>query len=169
MLDAGLLLVTYVYQVAFPGGSGRFDLPERRDESFGGTLRRWLLVSGFTNTFTSGKGMSRLLSILTLFFFVVLSLYPFAWMFFSSFKNNKKFTNLPSCFPEQFDGQAYGMLLDGQFVDFTGSLWHSVLIATTQALLATLVSALAGFVLARYSFSFESIFDRSCPFNHPYP
>ena len=27
MLDAGLLLVTYVYQVAFPGGSGRFDLP----------------------------------------------------------------------------------------------------------------------------------------------
>lgn len=27
MMDAGLLLVTYVYQVAFPGGSGRFDLP----------------------------------------------------------------------------------------------------------------------------------------------
>ena len=27
MLDSGLLLVTYVYQVAFPGGSGRFDLP----------------------------------------------------------------------------------------------------------------------------------------------
>ena len=26
MMDAGLLLVTYVYQVAFPGGSGRFDL-----------------------------------------------------------------------------------------------------------------------------------------------
>jgi multiple sugar transport system permease protein len=27
VLDAGLLFVTYVYQVAFPGGSGRFDLP----------------------------------------------------------------------------------------------------------------------------------------------
>lgn len=27
MLDAGLLLVTYIYQVAFPGGSGRFDFP----------------------------------------------------------------------------------------------------------------------------------------------
>ena len=27
MLDSGLLLVTYVYQVAFPGGSGRFNLP----------------------------------------------------------------------------------------------------------------------------------------------
>ena len=27
MLDSGLLLVTYVYQVAFPGGSGRFDFP----------------------------------------------------------------------------------------------------------------------------------------------
>ncbi len=27
ILDAGLLLVTYIYQVAFPGGSGRFDFP----------------------------------------------------------------------------------------------------------------------------------------------
>lgn len=27
ILDSGLLLVTYVYQVAFPSGSGRFDLP----------------------------------------------------------------------------------------------------------------------------------------------
>lgn len=27
VMDAGLLFVTYVYQVAFPGGGGRFDLP----------------------------------------------------------------------------------------------------------------------------------------------
>jgi ABC-type sugar transport system permease subunit len=27
VLDSGLLFVTYAYQVAFPGGSGRFDLP----------------------------------------------------------------------------------------------------------------------------------------------
>jgi multiple sugar transport system permease protein len=27
ILDSGLLMVTYVYQVAFPGGSGRFDFP----------------------------------------------------------------------------------------------------------------------------------------------
>ena len=27
VLDAGLLFVTYAYQVAFPGGGGRFDLP----------------------------------------------------------------------------------------------------------------------------------------------
>ena len=27
ILDSGLLLVTYAYQVAFPGGSGRFDFP----------------------------------------------------------------------------------------------------------------------------------------------
>jgi ABC-type sugar transport system permease subunit len=27
ILDSGLLFVTYVYQVAFPGGSGRFDFP----------------------------------------------------------------------------------------------------------------------------------------------
>ena len=27
IMDAGLLLVTYVYQVAFPGGSGQFNFP----------------------------------------------------------------------------------------------------------------------------------------------
>ena len=27
VLDAGLLVVTYAYQVAFPGGGGRFDIP----------------------------------------------------------------------------------------------------------------------------------------------
>ena len=27
ILDSGLLFVTYLYQVAFPGGSGRFDFP----------------------------------------------------------------------------------------------------------------------------------------------
>jgi ABC-type sugar transport system permease subunit len=27
ILDSGLLLVTYLYQVAFPGGSGQFDFP----------------------------------------------------------------------------------------------------------------------------------------------
>ena len=43
MLDAGLLLVTYVYQVAFPGGSGRFDLP--------GAAAMSLLVAPFVACF----------------------------------------------------------------------------------------------------------------------
>ena len=96
--------------------------------------------------------MSRLLSVLVLVGFVLLSLYPFAWMFFSSFKTNQEIYLPTQLLPEEFDGQAYRMLLDGKFIDFTGSLWQSVFIATAQALLATLVSALAGFVLARYSF-----------------
>jgi len=96
--------------------------------------------------------MSRLLSILMLFGFVLLSLYPFAWMFFSSFKTNKEIYQPSQLLPEEFDAQAYGMLLGGKFVDFTDSLWQSVMIATLQALLATFVSALAAFVLARYSF-----------------
>ena len=39
-MDAGLLLVTYVYQVAFPGGSGQFDFP--------GATAMSLLVVPFT-------------------------------------------------------------------------------------------------------------------------
>ena len=96
--------------------------------------------------------MSRLLSVLVLVGFVLLSLYPFAWMFFSSFKTNQEIYLPTQLLPEEFDGQAYRMLLNGKFIDFTGSLWQSVFIATAQALLATLFSALAGFVLARYSF-----------------
>ena len=43
MMDAGLLLVTYVYQVAFPGGSGQFDFP--------GATAMSLLVVPFTAFF----------------------------------------------------------------------------------------------------------------------
>ena len=96
--------------------------------------------------------MSRLLSSIVLVGFVLLSLYPFAWMFFSSFKTNQEIYLPTQLLPEDFDGQAYRMLLDGKFIDFAGSLWQSAFIATSQALLATLVSAMAGFVLARYSF-----------------
>jgi multiple sugar transport system permease protein len=34
ILDSGLLFITYVYQVAFPGGSGRFDFPTAAAMSF---------------------------------------------------------------------------------------------------------------------------------------
>ena len=96
--------------------------------------------------------MIRQLSILILLSFALLSLYPFAWMFFSSFKTNKEIYQPSQLLPEDFNGQSYSLLLEGKFVDFEGSLWQSLVIASTQAFFATLVSALAGFVLARYSF-----------------
>ena len=96
--------------------------------------------------------MSRLFSTLVIFLFALFSLYPFAWMFFSSFKINKEIYQPSQLLPEEFNGQAYGLLLEGKFVDFEGSLWQSLMIASTQAFFATLVSALAGFVIARYSF-----------------
>ena len=39
-------------------------------------------------------------------------------MFFSSFKTNKEIYQPAQLLPEKFDGQAYGMLMNGQFVDF---------------------------------------------------
>ena len=44
------------------------------------------------------------------------------------------------------------MLMNGQFVDFGEGLWQSFFIASSQSLLATLVSALVGGVWAHYSF-----------------
>ena len=96
--------------------------------------------------------MSRLFSTILLLCFLIVSLYPFAWMFFSSFKTNKEIYQPAQLLPEKFDGQAYGMLMNGQFVDFWEGLWQSFFIASSQSLLATLVSALVGFVLAKYSF-----------------
>lgn len=96
--------------------------------------------------------MTRLFSFSLLLCFLIVSLYPFAWMFFSSFKTNKEIYQPSRFLPEKFDGQAYSMLLDGKFVDFGNGLWESVFVATSQSSLATLVSALTGLVLAKYSF-----------------
>ncbi|MEC8419996.1 MAG: carbohydrate ABC transporter permease [Verrucomicrobiota bacterium] len=96
--------------------------------------------------------MSRLFSFPPLLCFLIISLYPFAWMFFSSFKTNKEIYQPSLLLPETFEGEAYEMLLDGQFVDFESGLWESVFIAVSQSVLATFVSATAGFVLAKYSF-----------------
>ena len=82
--------------------------------------------------------MSRLFSFILLLCFLIVSLYPFAWMFFSSFKTNKEIYQPSKLLPEKFDGQAYGMLLDGEFVDFGEGLWQSFFIAVSQSLLATL-------------------------------
>ena len=100
--------------------------------------------------------MIRLLSILLVVSFFLLSLYPFAWMFFSSFKSNKEIYQPAQLLPEKFDSQAYEMLLAGQYLDFKASLGQSVLIASSQSFLATLISALAGFAIAKYSFRGKS-------------
>ena len=97
--------------------------------------------------------MSRFFSLILLLCFLMVSLYPFGWMFFSSFKTNKEIYQPAQLLPEKFDGQAYAMLLDGQFVDFGQGLGQSFFIAGSQSLLATVVSALVGFVLALLTLS----------------
>lgn len=96
--------------------------------------------------------MIRLFGLFFLFFFLIISLYPFVWMFFSSFKTNKEIYQPTDLLPEKFNYQAYGLLMEGKFVDFWGGLWQSVYIATIQSVLATIVSVSAGFIFAKYSF-----------------
>ena len=96
--------------------------------------------------------MIRLFSFSLLLCFLVISLYPFVWMFFSSFKTNKEIYQPSYLLPEKFDGQAYAMLFDEQFVNFGNGLWQSLFVAGSQSFLATFVSVLIGFVLAKYTF-----------------
>ena len=64
MLDSGLLLVTYVYQVAFYGGSGRFDLPGAASMSLlvAPLLGGMLFILLKTKTFSLGHDEVYLLS-----------------------------------------------------------------------------------------------------------
>lgn len=101
--------------------------------------------------------MNRFFSLVLVLGFALLSAYPFGWMFFSSFKTNKEIYQPKQLLPEEFDGQAYSLLLEGKYLDFEGSLWQSFFIATSQSFLATGVSALAGFALAKYSFRGKSL------------
>ena len=85
MMDAGLLQFTYVYQVAFPG-FGQFDFP--------GATAMSLLVVPFTafllflilHRREDIFQMKKLLVTGVIRVALVVCIYPFAWMFFSAFK-----------------------------------------------------------------------------------
>ena len=58
--------------------------------------------------------MNRFFSLVLVLGFALLSAYPFGWMFFSSFKTNKEIYQPKQLLPEEFDGQAYSLLLEGK-------------------------------------------------------
>lgn len=96
--------------------------------------------------------MTRFISYPIIAIFLVMSIYPFAWMFFSSFKTNQEIYQPTQLLPKDFDGGAYSKLWAGDFLDFSSSFLQSIAISSIQSVLATIVSALAGFLLAKYSF-----------------
>ena len=54
-----------------------------------------------------------------------------------------------------------------EILDFSSSFLQSIAISSIQSVLATIVSALAGFLLAKYSFRGKGSDDWSCDFDYP--
>ncbi len=88
---------------------------------------------------------------------VLFSLYPFVWMFLSSFKTNREIYMPTQLFPKNFDGHAYYDLLSDQYISFISYFTNSMVISGLQAFFATLVTAMAAFVFAKYNFRFQSL------------
>ena len=59
--------------------------------------------------------MTRFISYPIIAIFLVMSIYPFAWMFFSSFKTNQEIYQPTQLIPKDFDGGAYSKLWAGDF------------------------------------------------------
>ena len=96
--------------------------------------------------------MNRLFSPILTGLVLLITAYPFVWMFLSSFKTNREIYQPGKMLPESFDPFAYKLLFSGELFDFTAVLVRSLLLAGGQAIFACLVTAATGFALAKGRF-----------------
>ena len=101
--------------------------------------------------------MNRLFSPILTGLVLLITAYPFAWMFLSSFKTNREIYQPGKMLPESFDPFAYKLLFSGELFDFTAVLVRSLLLAGGQAIFACLVTAATGFALAKGRFRGKSL------------
>ncbi len=104
---------------------------------------------------TSPSGRFRAGPLLALIGLTAVSLvfvYPFAWMFFASFKENRQIFSPLKLWPEHFGGQYYGQLFSGEWIPFVRVFANSLIIALAQAVGAVAVTSLAGYAFAKHRF-----------------
>ena len=101
--------------------------------------------------------MKKFLSGIVLCGAVLICLYPFAWMFLSSFKTNREIYQPTLFIPSDFEPDSYLSLFSDQYISFLSYFLNSTIISGLQALLAVMVTAAAGFVFAKYSFRGKSL------------
>jgi len=87
-----------------------------------------------------------------LLFMAIFSIGPFVWMLSGSFKKQSEITDsgLGTLIPKHPTTFNYRFL--AEHVDFGGYFVNTVFVASMSALVATLVSAMGGYALAKYSF-----------------
>lgn len=95
-----------------------------------------------------------------LFWFVLLlygivTLYPFVWLVTSAFKTNEDFYNRPFGLPEVWKWENFTVAWESSNL---GNAFNNSMIVSIGSLVLTLfISALASFVLARFSFRWKGI------------
>ncbi|NDH17386.1 MAG: carbohydrate ABC transporter permease, partial [Opitutae bacterium] len=96
--------------------------------------------------------MVRFLSRSFLLLVLVLTAYPFVWMLLASFKSNQQIYKPDQLIPTSFDPFAFRILFSNDLFQFNEVLARSILLSGGQALFACLVTAAAGYAIAKGNF-----------------
>lgn len=87
----------------------------------------------------------------------LLFVYPFAWMFLSSFKENRQIFSPLKVWPERFNFEFYGQLFAGDWIPFFSVFLNSLMVAFAQAVGAVALTSVAGFVFSKHEFPLRRI------------
>lgn len=81
-----------------------------------------------------------------------LFVYPFLWMFLSSFKENRHIFSPLRIWPDHFDFEYYRQLFRGDWIPFFRAFLNSLIVALCQAVGAVSLTSLAGYVFSKHEF-----------------
>lgn len=93
-------------------------------------------------------GLQRILVNAGLGAIALIFLYPIIWMVLAGFRSNAEIFSTRSIWPERWHATYYEALFANEHFDFGRAFGNSLLIATAQSFGATVLAALAGFVVA---------------------
>ncbi|SFS54783.1 raffinose/stachyose/melibiose transport system permease protein [Paenibacillus sp. 453mf] len=116
-------------------------------------------IAGSGPAISQGSSMFRRIG-RSLFWFVlllygILTLYPFVWLVTSAFKTNEDFYNRPFGLPEVWRWENFSVAWESSNL---GNAFNNSMIVSMGSLALTLfISALASFVLARFSFRWKGM------------
>lgn len=106
-----------------------------------------------TRKFSSGKLLVYILLAIT----SMLSLFPFYWMFVMATSPSSAFNSVPPTItPGNMLVENFKKVLNQ--IDFFGSLWNSLVICVIVTIVVLIISSLAGFAFAKFTFPGKNIF-----------
>ncbi len=81
--------------------------------------------------------------------------FPFAWMFFAGFKSDADIFRTFPMLPDHFDPRHYRSLFSGEWIPYPRQFLNSLFIASAETVLAAAFACGAGYVFAKFAFSFK--------------